>query len=245
MSTRADTNSAAGRDERLEVEHLSAWYGQARALSDVALTVETGHAVGLVGRNGSGKTTLLRCIAGAHTRVEGRVAHGGSDLLGRRVDDIAALGVSLVRESGRVFQGLTVDECLTGARHLASRRGKEALSVGDILDWMPILGPLRKTPAGYLSGGQRQALALAMALTSRPTCLLLDEPSAGLHETLIESIFAIIAKIVREGVTMLIAEQRVNFLEDLVDRIYVLETGSISNVVAPGEATAVDVGWEL
>jgi branched-chain amino acid transport system ATP-binding protein len=225
----------------IEVRNLSAWYGQAQALRGVSLTVEAGSVVALIGNNGAGKSTLLRSIARAHRRANGSILLGGDEIIGKRIDEAAALGVSLVREGSRVFDSLTVTECIDAAELLAKRRKTEPRPFEEILEWLPVLRPLRKTMAGYLSGGQRQALALAMAFTSGASCMLLDEPSGGLHESVVESTFYAIGQIAKEGVTLLIAEQKVLWLHNLASKAYVLETGSVVGVVNGSDLARIDL----
>jgi branched-chain amino acid transport system permease protein len=240
----AGSTGTAGGAPSLEIRDLSAWYGQARALDSVSLTVEAAGVIALIGNNGAGKSTLLRSIARAHRRASGSILLGGEEIIGKRIDEAAALGVSLVREGSRVFDSLTVTECIEAAKLLARRRHTEPRPFDEILEWLPVLRPLRKTTAGYLSGGQRQALALAMAFTSGASCMLLDEPSGGLHESVVESTFFAIGQIAKEGVTLLIAEQKVLWLHNLASKAYVLETGSVVGVVDGADLASIDLSLD-
>lgn len=226
----APTDGASGSttSQRLTVRDLHAFYGPAQALAGVDLTVEPGHTLGLVGNNGAGKTTLLRTIAALHRRASGTVRYGETKLLGRKPDEVALLGVGLVRDGGRVFENLTIREHLALAVRLRQKLGLEARTVEELLETFPILaGRGAGTKAGYLSGGQRQVLCLAMAVGSGASCLLLDEPSAGLAESTAEAVFAIIGNLAQQGLTLLIAEQDIRWLQALTPRVAELEMGRI------------------
>lgn len=216
----------------LVVEHLNAFYGPAQALSDISFTVEPGTVLGLVGQNGAGKTTLLRTIGGLHRRASGRVEYAGASLLGRRPDQVAVRGIGLVRDGGRVFENLTIREHLIIATQLGRKRLQGSRDVDQLLEMFPVLAQRgAQTKAGYLSGGQRQLLCLAMAVGSAAGCLLLDEPSAGLAESTAEEVFRIIRRFADEGLTLLIAEQDVRWLSALTGRAAELEMGRIVGYV--------------
>ncbi len=217
------TSSPRGAD--LRITRLSAWYGQAQALFDVSLHAEPGAIVGLLGRNGAGKSTLLRTVARVHRRAAGTLDLDGTGILPERPDRIAARGVSLVREGARVFANLSVADHLLLAERLAEMRHREARSLDEVLELFPVLGERMKHAAGYLSGGQRQILALAMAFRSQPSLLLLDEPSAGLARTVATSVFESIGRMAQQGMTLIIAEQEPAWLEGLVGSMVTLETG--------------------
>jgi branched-chain amino acid transport system ATP-binding protein len=213
---------------RLEVSDLQAFYGPARALAGIDFTVEAGASLGLIGNNGAGKTTLLRTIACLHRRATGSVTYGGVQLLGRKADQAALLGVGLVRDGGRVFENLTIGEHLALAARLGRRRGGQVESTDALLEQFPLLASRGvNTKAGYLSGGQRQVLCLAMAVMSGASCLLLDEPSAGLAESTAEAVFGIIGTLAQQGLTLIIAEQDVRWVKTLTDTVAELEMGRI------------------
>lgn len=232
----AGAGPAAGEIEPppLEVAGLSAWYGQAQALYDVSLRVDGGEIVGVLGENGAGKSTLLRSIGRAHRKVAGSVQLGGWELCRLNAAEASVGGITLVREGALVFADLTILEHLAFARRLARRRGRTPMRDEEIWTWLPILHERRHQKAGYLSGGQRQLLALAMAAMSRPSCLLLDEPSAGLAESVREVVFDCIRTVAAQGSTLLIAEQSDRWLRGLASRSYVLEVGRLrEEVVVP------------
>jgi ABC-type branched-subunit amino acid transport system ATPase component/ABC-type branched-subunit amino acid transport system permease subunit len=215
------------KDELLTVDELSAWYGQAQALSDVTLRVGEGEIVGILGANGAGKSTLLRSVARIHRKATGSVSFSGQELLSLQPAVVASLGVSLVREGAVVFPNLSVAEHLGFARQLSRRRNQAWRGDDQVWEWLPFLHERRNVKAGLLSGGQRQLLALAMTAMSNPGCMLLDEPSAGLAESVRQSVFDLVRSIAEQGSTLLIAEQSDRWLRGLATRTYELEVGQI------------------
>ena len=221
---------------QITVESLSAWYGQARVLWDIDMEVGEGEIVGVLGRNGAGKTTLLRSIAGLHARTSGHVRSGGRELNGRRANEIALEGLALVREGARLPSSLTVGQNLLLGQRLARQKGKAGRSLQEIWKWFPILEPFENRRAGLLSGGQRQALALAVAFASEPEILLLDEPSAGLAPPVARELFATIGQLAGHGVSVLVVEQHPAWLIGLARRAYLLEVGKL---VAEGSVEGI------
>ena len=208
----------------LEIEGLSATYGQVRALHRVDLTVGEGQVVALLGPNGAGKTTTLRAICGM-VRAAGRIDFRGRDLTGMATEKITRLGVAHVPEGRGTFPGLTVDENLRLGAY--GRRDPEVPR--DIERWygiFPRLADRRDQPAGSLSGGEQQMLAVARALLSRPSLLLLDEPSLGLAPMVVREVFEVLERIrAEEGTGMLLVEQNAALALELADAAYVLEAG--------------------
>lgn len=209
----------------LEVQGLNTFYGKIQVLWDVSLQVQEGEIVAIVGSNGAGKTTLLNSILGLV-----RPASGSVTFLGRRIDGlpshaIAEQGISIVPEGGRVFPDMNVRENLEmGAYHAWGRRG-EALEY--VYQLFPRLKERERQLARTLSGGERQMLAIARALMSRPRLCLFDEPSYGLAPLMVREIFEIVQKIREQGVTVLLVEQNVRRALEIADRAYVLENGRI------------------
>jgi len=212
----------------LQVSKLSAWYGQARALWDVSLEVADGEIVGVLGRNGAGKTTLLRSIAGLQPRIDGDVTLNDAPLAALRANDIALRGLALLREGGKLPASLTVSQNLALGRRLARMRGKAGREPAEVWHWFPMLEALQERRAGLLSGGQRQALALAVAFVSEPTLMLLDEPSAGLSPPVAQDLFATIGQLASAGATVLIVEQHPAWLLGVARRGYLLEIGKVT-----------------
>lgn len=209
----------------LEVQGLNTFYGKIQVLWDVSLQVQEGEIVAIVGSNGAGKTTLLNSILGLVRPTSGSVT-----FLGRRIDGlpshaIAEQGISIVPEGGRVFPDMNVRENLEmGAYHAWERRG-EALEY--VYQLFPRLKERERQLARTLSGGERQMLAIARALMSRPRLCLFDEPSYGLAPLIVREIFEIVQKIREQGVTVLLVEQNVRRALEIADRAYVLENGRI------------------
>ncbi|MGO9700136.1 MAG: ABC transporter ATP-binding protein [Xanthobacteraceae bacterium] len=211
----------------LEVRNLDAGYGRVRVLRDVSLTVPAGKIVALLGANGAGKTTLTRAICGLASIQAGTVTLAGKATTGRAPEALVRDGLVLVPQGRLLFGDMTVRENLEmGAFTLAGRRTWDAqLSRVEML--FPILRERAHQPAGLLSGGEQQMLAVARALMSAPRCLLLDEPSLGLSPKAFGTIIEAIRRINAEGIPVLVAEQNVRRILRLADYVYVLETGRI------------------
>ena len=223
----------AATSKELVLRDVVAFYGAAQALAGVTLTVAAGEAVGIVGLNGAGKSTLMRSISGLQRRVSGTIEYGGRSLMGLKPDVVAGRGINFVRDGAHVFQGLTIREHLALAARAARVRNHPAPTVDEVIDLFPVLKNRGvNSKAGYLSGGQRQALGLAMAMGGGATCILLDEPSAGLAQSTAEEIFANIRRFADQGISLLIAEQDIRWLRGLADRIVELEMGRIIGTVA-------------
>lgn len=212
-------------DTVLHVERLRAWYGRSQVLWNVGFTIGPGEGLGVIGRNGAGKSTLLRSIAGVHQRVEGELLLNGESVVGRRSHDIAQRGLTLVREGAPVFGDLSVVENIELGTALARRREQEPLPLEDVWETFPALKQKAEQKAGYLSGGQRQMLALATALISRPSILLLDEPSAGLAPEAAATAFEAIGAMRRAGLCILIAEQNLEWLTGITSHTIEIESG--------------------
>jgi len=213
----------------LEVDEVVAGYGELRVVQGLSFTLAPDEILAIVGANGVGKTTLLNALAGQLRIWSGRVLLNGERLRLRRAHDVVRGGIALVPEGRHVFASLTVEENLrVGAHTRHARRDVEA----DIERWystFPQLQQLRRRPAGQLSGGEQQMLALARALMSRPRVLLLDEPSLGLAPLVVKTIFRTIREINQtRGVTIVLVEQNARAALQLADYGYVLETGALA-----------------
>ena len=210
----------------LEVLDLSVVYGAVRALDGVSFHVPAGKIVALLGANGSGKTTALRAIVGLAPLARGRIFLDGREVQGLPPHRIISRGLAVVPEGRRIFANLTVSEnLLLGAYH---RREQEVAPVLERLyATFPRLAERRSQPAGTLSGGEQQMLALGRALMSRPRLLLLDEPSLGLAPLLVREVFHVLQDLNRQGVTVLLVEQNAAQALELAHYGYVLETGRL------------------
>ncbi len=211
----------------LEVRNLDAGYGRVRVLRGVSLTVPAGKIVALLGANGAGKTTLMRAICGLASVQAGTITLAGKATTGRAPEALVRDGLVLVPQGRLLFGDMTVRENLEmGAFTVTGRETWDAqLSRAEAL--FPILRERAHQPAGLLSGGEQQMLAVARALMSSPRCLLLDEPSLGLSPKAFGAIIEAIRRINAEGIPVLIAEQNVRRILRLADYVYVLETGRI------------------
>jgi ABC-type branched-subunit amino acid transport system ATPase component/ABC-type branched-subunit amino acid transport system permease subunit len=213
----------------LAVRDLDVRYGAATALRSVSLDVHEGEVVALVGANGAGKTTTLKTISGVSELLKstrGVVLFDGQRIDALPAHKIARLGVAHVPEGRRVFAESTVDENLSLGAYSRRDQGVAA-DIEGVYDRFPILGSRRTQPAGLLSGGEQQMLAIGRALVSRPRFLLLDEPSLGLSPMLVDEVFDVLRALAEERVTILLVEQLATRALDLADRVYILETGTI------------------
>jgi len=216
----------------LDVENLEAGYGKVTVLKGISFTVPKGKVVSLIGSNGAGKTTTMRALSGLLSTQAGRVRFKGSDVTGKRSDQMANLGLAHSPEGRRVFTTMSVLDNLTLGAYTRLRRGEASRQIKADLERQFALFPRlaeRKTQlAGTLSGGEQQMLAMARALMMNPDLILLDEPSMGLAPILVAEIFAIIRRLRDEGVTMLLVEQFASAALKVSDYGYVLEHGRIT-----------------
>ena len=220
----------------LEIESLEVRYGAVSAVRGVALTVGRGEIVGLIGPNGAGKSTTLHAVMGAVPTSAGDIRLAGRSLRGRRPEQIARAGVALVPEGRRIFAELTVEENLRLG--LAGRRSSAGAkdAVEEVFELFPAVRESRRRPAGVLSGGQQQQLAIARALVAEPDVLLLDEPSLGLAPTIVDAVFDTLRVIRERGVTVLLVEQRAQRTVAFADRTYVLSNGELRMTLTPADS---------
>src|SRR3984885_14763840 len=212
----------------LEVENLSVRYGDLIALRDASLTVSEGEVVCIIGPNGAGKSTALAAIAGGVTPVSGAIRLDGQSILGQRPEQIARLRLSLVPEGRHIFGTLTVAENLQIGGYMLGDRAAARSDMERLLDHFPRLRERLRYPAGRLSGGEQQMLAVARAVMTRPRLLLVDEPSLGLGPKIIDQIYEILLELrQREKMTLLINEQSSARILKFADRIYVLRSGTV------------------
>ena len=210
----------------LELSSVDSGYGEAQVLWDIALRVDAGEIVALVGANGAGKSTLLGTIAGLVAPWRGSVVFKGVEVVGRKPEQIVAAGISLVPQGRRLFGGLTVHEnLLMGAFH--RHDDDVAADVEKIFAYFPQLRDRARQLAGTLSGGEQQMCAIGRGLMARPTLLMVDELSLGLAPIIVEQLLAVLSGLRRDGLTILLVEQDVQIALETADRGYVIENGRV------------------
>lgn len=216
-----------------ELKSVSAGYGLSVVLSDVSMKIQAGECIGLLGRNGVGKTTTMRVIAGLNKLESGHLEFDGQSIDHHDIDARSRLGIGLVPEDRRIFPDLTVLDNLK----VAARPGPSGndWTVERAFDLFPDLKPHSARLGGFLSGGQQQMLTIARTLVTNPRLLLLDEPSEGLAPLIVENLRLQIASLKKSGLTILLAEQHINFTLSLSNRLYVLEQGHIRFSGTPEE----------
>ncbi len=216
-----------GRKTLLKTEDLVVCYGAVKVLHEISISIKEGEIVGVLGPNGAGKTTLLMTISGILRQSEGKIFFKDKNLIKVSPSDIVKMGIAHCPEGRHVFPELTVRENLEIGAYI--RKDKEMVNkeIDNMFAKFPILGRRQSQPAGTLSGGEQQMLAISRALLSKPKLLLLDEPSLGLAPIIIEEVFKIIKEIHDDGVSILIVEQNARMTLNVVDRAYILESGKI------------------
>ncbi len=220
----------------LTVDNISVYYGNLQALDGVSLSVDAGEIVSLVGANGAGKSTVLKTLAGVLSPRSGRIVFQDKEIGGLSQHRIARMGVSLVPEGRGIFSNMTVRENLEMGAYWRPA-GKEAdEAMARVFKLFPRLLERVSQPAGTLSGGEQQMLAIGRALAARPALLLLDEPSMGLSPLLVSEIFRLIREINRAGTTILLVEQNAYMALSVASRAYVLEDGAVA---LSGDASAL------
>jgi branched-chain amino acid transport system ATP-binding protein len=220
----------------LEVDDLHVWYGAAPALWGVSLALGAGELLSVVGPNGAGKTTLINALCGIQPARAGRIVFVGEDITRLPPHRFCEAGIAVVPEGRRLFTSMTVLENLELGSTTPRAKAERSASLDAALELFPALREKLASPAGELSGGQQQMVAIARALMARPRLLLLDEPSLGLSPLIVQDMFDAVRRIHAGGVSVLLVEQNVQVALSLADRAYVLEEGRI---VAEGEPDAL------
>ncbi len=215
----------------LDASGLCAWYGAAQVLDDVALHVDRGEVVALMGRNGAGKSTTLKALMGLLAKRSGRIAFLGHDVSTAAPHEVARLGLGYVPEDRRVFADLTVVENLEVGRQPPRRfpdgSAAPVWTPAALYALFPNLGEMPDRTGGRMSGGEQQMLTVARTLMGNPFLVLLDEPSEGVAPLIVEQMAQMISKLKSQGVSILLSEQNLHFAELVSDRAYVLEKGRI------------------
>ena len=226
----------------LNVEKLFVSYKAIKALQDVSFKVEQGEIVALIGANGAGKTTILNTVSGIVPAISGKITFKGEDITGIPPHEIVKRGISQVPEGRRVFANMSVLENLEMGAYIRNDKKEVAEEIDQVFQRFPRLFERKKQLAKTLSGGEQQMLAMGRALMSRPSLLLLDEPSMGLAPMLVQQIFDIIQEINASGTTIMLVEQNANMALSIANRAYVLETGE---VVLSGDAKELAANPEV
>jgi branched-chain amino acid transport system ATP-binding protein len=224
----------------LELKSIRAGYGSFQALFDVSLEVRAGEAIGVIGPNGAGKTTLMRAISGLIRPSAGSILLEGVDLATTPAHRIVELGVAHVPESRRLFPRMTVEDNLRMGGFVPAARPKFRERLEVVYTLFPRLRERSRQLAGSMSGGEQQMCAIGRALMSSPKLLLLDEPSAGLAPVLVQQVFDLVKQIRASGLTVLVVEQNIQQVLRVVDRAYLLRTGSIRAAGTAAELLASD-----
>lgn len=210
----------------LQVRELNAGYGKIPVLRDVSFRVREGEIVTIIGPNGAGKSTLLKTISGLISPSSGEITFKGQSIQGLAPHLVAKAGISHIPEGRRLFANMTVMENLLMGAY-ASRDNLKMGVLDEVFEMFPVLKEREKQKAKDLSGGQKQMLAVGRGLVSKPTLLMLDEPSLGLAPMLVDSIYEKLRTLRERGLTVLLVEQNVNYALELAVRGYVLENGRI------------------
>jgi branched-chain amino acid transport system ATP-binding protein len=223
----------------LTVENLDVFHGDAQALDGVSLEVAEGAIVAIVGANGAGKSSLIRTIAGMHRPSRGRIVFRGRDIAGWPSHRVCDQGIGQVPEGRQVFPTLTVAENLAMGAMLPRARTARARNLERVLALFPILAERSSQPAGTLSGGEQQMLAIGRCLMGMPELVMFDEPSLGLAPAVVQTLLRTIRDLNRDGLTCVLVEQNVAVSLRLARRAYVLENGRVT-LSGDGEALLAD-----
>lgn len=215
-------------DRMLTVDNLNVYYGAIHAVKGISFTLDQGEIVTLIGANGAGKSTTLSTITGLLRARRGMIRFQGEDISQARTEDIVRKGIVQVPEGRRIFATLSVMENLEMGAFTRNKKVEFQQDLDSVFQRFPRLAERRNQLGGTLSGGEQQMLAIARGLMSRPSLLLLDEPSMGLAPLLVEQIFQIIRDINDQGTSILLVEQNAQMALSIANRAYVLETGKIA-----------------
>ncbi len=220
-------------DTVLVLDDLYVSYGAIVALRGISITVRDQELVALIGANGAGKSTALSTIAGVVQPSRGRITLDGETIGGLAPEKIIRKGIAMIPETREIFPGLTVMENLLLGAYIRKNSSEFKQDLDKMAGLFPILGERLNQDAGTLSGGEQQQLAIARALMSHPKLLLLDEPSLGLAPNLVKHVFELVARLHKDGMTILLVEQNVNQTLKISDRVYLLKMGRVEAEGSP------------
>ena len=220
--------AAAHPNALLELAGVEIAYGGIQAVKGIDLHVDKGELVCLIGANGAGKTTTLKGITGLQPVKAGTIRYNGEEVTGRPSFELVRSGLAMVPEGRGVFGALTIEENLAMGAYVRDDKAGVKQDVERVFELFPRLQERRRQTAGTLSGGEQQMLAMARALMSKPTLLLLDEPSMGLAPLMVQKVFETILSVAQEGVTILLVEQNAKLALEVSDRGYVMESGEVT-----------------
>ena len=216
----------SGRNIILEVKAINSFYGKAHILHDLSLEMERGTVAVLLGRNGVGKSTTLKSIMGIVVPKSGGITFKGEPISGLPPYKICALGLGYVPEDRRIFSGLTTMENLEVGKRPA-REGLEPWTPERLFDLFPNLGGMKNRLGGQMSGGEQQMLTIARTLMGNPELIILDEPSEGLAPVIVDQLGNTITRLKEEGVSILLAEQNLNFARTICEKVFIVDHGHV------------------
>ncbi len=219
----------------LELRDIHARYGAVRVLHGISLSVRQGELVALVGANGAGKSTTLSTVAGVVKPNAGEIVFKGEAITGQTPETIVRKGIAMVPENRDIFSALTVEQNLRLGAYIRGDRAEYLRDLDQMFELFPILADRRGQAAGTMSGGEQQQLAIARALMSHPQLLIFDEPSLGLSPKLVDQVFALVQKLHKEGMTILLVEQNVAQALNIADRAYLIRMGRVEAAGTPQE----------
>jgi branched-chain amino acid transport system ATP-binding protein len=219
----------------LELRDIHARYGAVRVLHGISLEVQQGELVAVVGANGAGKSTTLSTIAGVVRPSAGEIVFKGEAITGQTPETIVRKGIAMVPENRDIFSALTVEQNLRLGAYIRGDRAEYLRDLDQMFELFPILADRRGQAAGTMSGGEQQQLAIARALMSHPQLLIFDEPSLGLSPKLVDQVFALVQKLHKEGMTILLVEQNVAQALNIADRAYLIRMGRVEAAGTPQE----------
>ncbi len=211
----------------LEITDVRASYGRIRALDGVSLSVGVGEIVALVGPNGAGKSSTLNAVTGVLRPASGEVLFRGKSILNQSLESTVRRGIAMVPEGRRVLGSMTVRENLMLGATIRRDRAEVAKDIAQVMERFPILGQRQNEAAGRLSGGEQQMLVISRAMLSRPSLLMVDEPSLGLAPRITDQIYEMMKALRQDGMTILVVEQSAERAFGAADRIFVLNGGKV------------------